>query len=191
MKYAKPITVFTFLLVLLIPVAKAKKHDEVSPAFQTAKTAYVEAADGARLFWGDRKAIEDIQDGLRRWGRYTVVDNAQTADLIFVVRKSQGADDDTRPNLPTPSRQPAGTIIPRVPGPGGDQDPSSVATQTGLELDRLMIYTMNANGKRKGPIWTRETKDGLDPPTLLLLSRLKDAVEQAYPPAPVTANPAP
>jgi hypothetical protein len=195
MNHAKSIAVFALLVVLLPPAATAKKHDEVSPAFQTAKTVYVEAADGdyskPGLFGGDRKAIEDLQEGLRRWGRYTVVDHPEGADLIFAVRKSHGADDDTRLNLPTPSRLPGGTITPRVPGPPGDQDPASTSTQMGPDDDRLMIYTLNANGKRKGPIWTHEMKDGLDAPRLLLLSQLKDAVELAYPPAPVTADPAP
>jgi len=196
MKHWKAMAGFAILIPILTPSAMAKKHDDVSPAFQTSKTVYVEAADGIYskpgLFWGDRKAIEDLEDGLRRWGRYSVVDRPEGADLIFVVRKGHGAEDDSRPNVPTPSRLPGGgTIAPRVPGPPGDQDPMSTATQMGPDDDRLMIFTLNANGKRKGPIWTRELKDGLDAPSLFLLGQLKDAVELAFPPAPVVANPAP
>ena len=193
MKQLKAIAIFAILILFLAPAAKAKKHDDVSPAFQTAKTAYVEADDGIYsepgLFEGDRQAIGDLQNGLRRWGRYTVTDHPEGADLIFVVRKSHPTNENTPTNVPTPSRMPGGTIAPRGAGQGGDQDPMNSAAQMGPEDDRLMVYTMNANGKRKGPIWTREMKDGLDGPSLLLLGQLKDAVELAYPSAPLTASP--
>jgi hypothetical protein len=194
MKHSKAIAILAILIGCLMPAAEAKKHD-ISPAFQSAKTAYVEAADGPDsnpgLFSGDRQAIKDVQDGLRLWGRYTVVDHPEGADLIFLVHKGRasGTSEDSQPNLPTPSRPPGGTMAPRAPGQIGDQDSMSSATEMGSDNDRLMVFTPDAYLKRKNPIWTRESKDGLDAPSRLLLGQLKDAVELAYRPAPPAGTP--
>jgi hypothetical protein len=57
MKHWKAIAIPAILFLSLTPAAKAKKHD-ISPAFQAAKTVYVEAADGSYsnpgLLLGDR-----------------------------------------------------------------------------------------------------------------------------------------
>jgi hypothetical protein len=202
MKHMKAIAILAILILSLIPAAKAKKHD-LSPAFQTAKTVYVEAADGPYsnpgLLSGDRQAMKDLEDGLRRWGRYSVADHPEGADLIFVVRKGRGSgtSEDAQPNLPTPSRTPGGspggtpggTIAPRAPGQLGDQDSVSPATEIGVDDDRLMVFTPDAYLRRKSPIWTREIRDGLNAPSLLLLGQLRDAVELANRPAPLTATP--
>jgi hypothetical protein len=65
----------------------------------------------------------------------------------------------------------------------------SSATEMGSDNDRLMVFTPDAYLKRKNPIWTRESKDGLDAPSRLLLGQLKDAVELAYRPAPPAGTP--
>jgi hypothetical protein len=63
------------------------------------------------------------------------------------------------------------------------------AQQMSAEGDKLMVYTMT-DGKRKGPIWTRELQGGLEGPSLLLVQQLKTAVERAYPPPLTPAKPA-
>jgi hypothetical protein len=211
MKHWNAIAIPAILILSLPPAAKAKKHD-ISPAFQTAKTVYVEAADGSYsnpgLLSADRQAIKDLEDGLRRWGRYSVADHPEGADLIFVVRKGRGSgtsEDAAQPNLPIPSRTPggtsggtpggmsggtsSGTIAPRAPGQMGDQDSISSATEIGVDADRLMVFTPDGYLKRKSPIWTREIRDGLNAPSFLLLGQLRDAVELANRPAPLTATP--
>jgi hypothetical protein len=207
MKHWKAITIPAILILSLTPAAaKAKKHD-ISPAFQTAKTVYVEAADGSDsnpgLLSGDRQAIKDLEDGLRRWGRYSVLDHPEGADLIFVVRKGHGSgtSEDAQPNLPTPSRTsggtpggmpggtPGGTVASRAPGQMGDPDSIGPATEIGVDGDRLMIFTPDGYLKRKSPIWTREIRDGLDAPSFLLLGQFRDAVELANRPAPPPAAP--
>jgi hypothetical protein len=207
MKHWKAIAIPAILFLSLTPAAKAKKHD-ISPAFQTAKTVYVEAADGSYsnpgLLSGDRQAIQDLEQGLRRWGRYSLAEHPEGADLIFVVHKGRGSgtSDAAQPNLPTPARSPAGTpagtpggapggMTPRAPGQIGDQDSVSSANEIGGDVDRLMVFTPDGYIKRKNPIWTREIRDGLDAPSFLLLGQLRDAVELAIRSAPLTANPSP
>jgi hypothetical protein len=184
------------LVAILIPVlgvAQKKKHNDVPEAFETAHAVYVEAADGdyskPGLNDADRRAIEDVQDALKSWGRYTLAVHPEQADLIVVVRKSRGSSADGQSGLPGPPR-PNGVAGPtRVPGQPGDSDTMGAAQQMSAEGDKLMVYAMT-DGKRKGPIWTRELQGGLDGPSVLLVQQLKSAVEKAYPPPLTPAKPA-
>ena len=186
------------LLAILVPafgLAQKKKHNDVPAVFETAHSVYVEAADGdyskPGLSPADRKAIEDVQDAVQAWHRYTLAVHPEQADLILVVRKARtgGADSQTGPS--TTPRVPVGQTPVRAPGQLGDTDSMGPAAQMGAEGDSLLVYTMNADGKRKGPIWTRELPGGLDAPSVMLLQQLKSAVERAYPASPPATNPTP
>jgi len=176
------------LIAILIPamgVAQKKKHNEVPEAFGTAHSIYIEAADGdyskPGLNAADRHAIEDVQDAMKAWGRYTLAVHAEQADLIFVVRKSRGGGVDAQSGLPAAPRSNGAAGPARVPGQPGDSDTLGASAPMGIEGDRLMVYTMT-DGKRKGPVWTRELQGGLEGPSVLLVQQLKGAVERAYPP---------
>jgi hypothetical protein len=125
---------------------------------------------------------------LKSWGRYTLAVHPEQADLIFVVRKSRGSAD-AQSGLPAPQRPNGVAGSTRVPGQPGDSDTMGAAQQMSAEGDKLMVYTMT-DGKRKGPIWTRELQGGLEGPSLLLVQQLKTAVERAYPPPLTPAKPA-
>jgi hypothetical protein len=57
----------------------------------------------------------------------------------------------------------------------------------GAEGDRVRVYTVGANGKLIGPIWTREMQNGLDAPGVIIVQQLRLAVEKTYPsPAPAS-----
>jgi hypothetical protein len=184
------------LTVILIPamgVAQKKKHNEVPEVFGTAHSIYIEAADGdyskPGLNAADRRAIEDVQDALKAWGRYTLAVHPEQADLVFVVRKSRGNGMDAQSGLSGPPR-PNGVAAPaRVPGQPGDSDTLGASAPMAVEGDRIMVYTMT-DGKRKGPVWTRELQGGLEGPSVLLVQQLKGAVERAFPPDLTPAKPA-
>lgn len=184
------------LLAILIPsfaLAEKKKKNDVPEAFSTAHSIYVESADGDYSKPGvsaaDRKAIEDVQDAVQTWHRYSVAVHPEQADLILVVRKAHGSGADPSSGLQTPQRVPIGQTPVKAPGQPGDADGMAPAAQMGAEGDRLQVYTMTPEGKRKGPIWTREMPGGLDGPSVILVAQLKSAVERAYPAAaPAPAN---
>jgi hypothetical protein len=46
----------------------------------------------------------------------------------------------------------------------------------------LRIYSVNPGGRRGALLWSRELKDGLEAPQVLLIKQLKQEVERAYPP---------
>jgi hypothetical protein len=176
------------LLAILIPaiaLAEKKKHNDVPEAFSTAHSVYVESVEGDYAKPGvsapDRKAIEDVQDAVQAWHRYSLAVHAEQADLILVVHKAHGGGVDSPSGLPATQRKPIGQPSARVPGQPGDADGMSPSAPMGVEGDQLQIYTMASDGKRKGPIWTRELQGGLDGPSVMLVVQLKSAVERAYP----------
>ncbi|HUD14907.1 MAG TPA: hypothetical protein VMQ56_14740 [Terracidiphilus sp.] len=187
------------LLAILLPafgLAEKKKHNDVPEAFAAAHSVYVEAEDGDYSKPGvsaaDRKAIEDVQDAVQAWRRYTLAVHPEQADLILVVRKGLSSGGvDSQSGLPTTPRVPNGQTSVRAPGQPGDADSMGPAAQLGAEGDRLLVYSMTADGKRKGPVWTRELQGGLDAPSNLLVQQLKSAVERAYPAPSPAANPTP
>jgi hypothetical protein len=170
-------------------IAKPKKPS-LPEAFETAHTVFVEARNDhditdISLDPDDRNAILDVQDGIQDWGRYTLSRSRRDADLILVVYKGRVVRD--QPNSATP-----GTL--RIPVSHSPiQDPSD-ASQSGTntnspdglreEKDQLWIYTIQSDGKLKGPIWRSEQERGLNGPNLMLLRRLKDEVEKSYPTPP-------
>jgi hypothetical protein len=184
------------LLVALTPLCgngqNKKKHSEVAAAFQSARYVYVEALDGGDFTKPgvrpeDRDAISDTQEALQRWNRYALTIRKDQADLVFMVRKGRfaaalghgGVSEGSGPVPPSP----------QSPGQSPNADSLGVRTEIGPEDDLLQVFTLNADRKLIGPIWTREMKDGLDGPRVLLLQQLKEAVEQAYPNPPPQKKP--
>ena len=191
----------TSVLLLVItgsaPATAKPKKPSVPEPFESAHTVFVEARDDHDItdIWldpDDRKAILNVQDGIQDWGRYTLSRSRRDADLILVVYKGRVVRD------PPSSAAPGSLHLPVGHSP--IQDPSD-ASQSGTntsspdgqtqEKDQLWVYTIESDGKLKGPIWRSELERGLNGPSVLLLRRLKDEVEKAYPSAPAKQQPTP
>jgi hypothetical protein len=176
------------LSVTPLVVAWGKKKPEIPPAFSTAHTVYVEADinDVARPGFSptDRDAIGYVQEALREWNRYQLTTDRKQADLIFVVRKGRAATErDSLSNPAAPSPHQSGMSMPgQNPMQTGGAD-SMGGTAMGPFEDLLQVFTLDPNGKMRGPLWSRQMKDGLNGPSVMLVQVLKSAVEAAYPPA--------
>jgi hypothetical protein len=175
-------------LVSLVIIAEAKPQKTDLPAvFKNAQFAYVEAYAGdalnPNLVPDDREAIYKVEQGLKDWKRYTVVDERDRADLVFQVRKGRIASvtaravvdirsqpHDRNPSQPDPTRSGAST------GTG-----VGVNAEAGPPDDLLSIYIISPSGALDGPIWSQSLKGGLDAPALPLFARIKHEVETAYP----------
>jgi len=196
MKTWKALAVFSVALPLLLSAnAKGKKRAEISSAFANAHYVYIQAVDGdimnPAVYQEDRDAISNVQQAIRDWNRYAITTERSQADLVFVVRKGRlvglqgrgGIGSQTYPGTQDPGQ---------VPQPGTRTTGSvGVGSQVGPEDDFLRVFTLTADGKMNGPLWTREMQDGLDAPAVLLVRQLKEAVEAAYPsqPAPQPSKP--
>jgi hypothetical protein len=190
-----------FALLLAIagsaPATAKPKKPSVPEAFEAAHTVFVEARDAHDItdIWldpDDRNAILDVQDGIQDWGRYTLSRSRRDADLILVVYKGRVVQDQPNSAGPGSLRLPVGHSPPQDPS-DASQSGTNASSPDGLnqEKDRLWVYTRQSDGKLKGPIWRSEQERGLNGPDVLLLRRLKDEVEKAYPIAPAKQQPSP
>ncbi len=185
MKRCLFLLVFAALSLALVAGAKPKKQKATLPAaFDHAQYVHVEAMNGDSLdpdvLPEDRQAIGNVEQGLRDWDRYSIALRRDQADLVFVVRKGRTA-----------------SVIPHVVGLGGHpqdrsgfpQDSSrgdsapgvGVGAEAGPADDMLSIYMVNPSGSLIGPIWSYSLKGGLDMPAQMLLKRIRQEVETAYP----------
>ena len=183
-----------FLLLLAIaasaPAIAKPKKPSVPEAFESARTVFVEARDerditDMALDPDDRSAILDVQDGIQDWGRYTLSRSRRDADLILVVHKGRVMRDQSNTGALGSLRLPAGHSP--MPDPAdASENGTNARSPDGLtqEKDQLWVYTIQPDGKLKGPIWRSEQERGLRGPNVLLLQRLKYEVEKAYPSAP-------
>ena len=194
-----PKTFIAILLLVTIPIlAQDKKRRPYIPEqFATAKSVYVETRDGGidniQLPREDRNAILDAQDAIQDWGRYTLAPARIDADLIFVVYRGKFTRD-------PPNGGPSATQrnAPNSPGHPPVYNPSdaSQSSTTGAipdgptrEKDDLRVYTLDSKGKLQGPLWHSEQENGLQGSNSLLLKRLRDDVEKAYPANPANKQP--
>ena len=191
------------LISLLIAViglvsapAKSKKHASLPEVFESAHTVFVESRDGditdLTLDPEDRTAILDMQDAIQDWGRYSLSRSRRDADLVIVVHKGRVWRDQSNttnpagPHLST-SHTPLQDPTDASQGPGNNGSPDGLTR----EKDQLWVYTIQPDGKLKGPIWNDNQERGLNTSNILLFQRLKLEVEKTYPATPTNKQPNP
>jgi hypothetical protein len=190
-----------FVLLLAItgsaPATAKPKKPSVPEVFETAHTVFVETRNAdditdISLDPDEREAILDVQDGIQDWGRYSLSRSRRDADLILVVYKGRVVRDQPNSGAPGSLHLPVGHSPIQNPSDASQSETNS-SSPDGLtqEKDQLWVYTIQSDGKLKGPIWRSEQESGLNGPNVLLLQRLKDEVEKAYPSAPAKQQPTP
>ena len=204
MRQFRTVVLLSLVLVALSLAHAKSKKQEVSSIFSNAHYVYVQAIDGdimrPGLYPEDRDAISTVQQAVRDWNRYVITTDRNHADLVFIVRKGRLAAAQLHGGVATaagPVSTPPGPQVGPPPNtrgqmPGDQQaDQFGVQTEVGPSDDLFRVFSRTPSGKLSGPIWSREMKDGLDPPSVLLLRQLKDAVEAAYPAQPPAKHPTP
>ena len=199
MKCVKSIAI---LLTVFAPLSLAKnKKKEILPAvFSNARYVYVQGEDGdilkPGLFPEDREAIANVQDAFKDWNRYALTLHRNEADLIVIVRRGRLASAQMHGGVGVgnppmmggsyPGHNPSATGNLGPDGPDRDNGPdrAGVRSEIGPNDDILRVYMLNPQGKLSGPLWSREMKDGLDAPDLMLVRFLKEAVDHDYPQQP-------
>ena len=187
---------FTVLAGSGTATAKSKKPS-LPEAFENAHTVFVETRDARditdlALDPEERNAILDTQDAVEDWGRYSLSRSRRDADLIFVIYKGRLLRDQPNGQTPGALRLPP-THSPIQDPADASQSGTTTNSPDGLtqEKDELRVYTIQSDGKLKGPLWRSELERGLNGPNPLLLRRLKDEVEKSYPAQPAKPQSAP
>jgi len=189
------------LACLLVLFASAKEKDKVVlPAdVLQAQTVLVvimpEAGEPLADPTANRKAREDVEKALMKWGRFRLTTEAYAADLVIAVRKGtqhaitpviRGGPVDTRPVIlePTEGNTRVGAQQGRPPdltrgGNGSDSGPR-MGTETGPSEDIFAVYRGKIEYPLDGsPVWRYMAKDSLSSPGVPAVDEFRKAIAAA------------
>jgi hypothetical protein len=189
-------------LVLAAGMGSAKKKEKVQlPEFiLKAQTVVVlilpDAGEPMNDPFANRKAQEEVEKALMKWGRYRLTQDASTADLVIAVKKGSGqianptingGPVDTRPGTieTTDNQIRIGAQQGRPPnGPeSGDATGTSGRASPGMEVgssdDMFEVFRADIYTGRGAPVWQYVAKDGLKPPSVTAVEQFRKAVEES------------
>ena len=179
------ISISFLLLLLLVPLAdgKNKKKQTLPDYVLNAQTILVvihpDAGEPVTSPMANRTAQEDVERAMMKWGRFKLVMDAETADLVVAVRKGHASGPTVR-NSPVDDGpviyQPSGGDV-RTAGQHGRPDltdPSlGGATDRGPHLSNEIGSAQDAFEIYRGrvqypldsaPVWRYMAKDALSGP---------------------------
>jgi hypothetical protein len=144
---------------------------------------------------GNRRAQEDVERALAKWGRFRIVNEVSAADLIVTVRKGNGRMvNPTIANSPIDNRpvilQPGGDDtrigaqhgqLPGMNQPGMPQDSQPrEQTEIGSSEDTMEIYRGDVDmAIDRSPVWKYSAKDALRPPGVAAVEQFHNAIDQS------------
>jgi hypothetical protein len=190
------------VLALAAGMASAKKKEKVLlPDFVLkAETVVVlilpDTGEPMNDPFANRKAQEEVEKAVMKWGRYRLSQDTSTADLVIAVKKGSskianptinGGPVDTRPGtIETTDNQIRIGVKQGTPpnGPGsGDATSSDGRASPGMEVgssdDRFEVFRAAIYTGHDAPVWQYIAKDGLKPPAVTAVEQFRKAVEEA------------
>jgi hypothetical protein len=193
---------FVLLLLLLLtsPADAKNKKKQVLPDYVLrAQTVLVvvnpDAGEPLANPTANMTAQDNVEKALLKWGRFKLVMDVATADLVVVVRKGY-AGGPVVSNSPADDRpviyQPAGGDI-RVAGQHGTRpalnDPGvhpppdrgpQLSSETGPSEDTLEVYQGDVEYPLDAaPLWRYMAKDALSAPTVAAVEQFHNAVNES------------
>lgn len=192
--------VFSLLMMCcLVAGAKDKKKVLLPDDVLDARTVLVVVDPEAGVAMDDplanRKAQEDVEKALMSWGRFTLVMEASSADLIISVRKGNGKTVEptiggvpinNRPVIFEPTDS-GGRVGGHTGNPQGSGDPSNSQprsptpeVEAGPAQDMFAVF----RGKRDDaldspPVWRYIERDGLRSPSVPAVDAFKKLIAEA------------
>jgi hypothetical protein len=185
------------LLLSCISLAKKKNKQELPNLVLNAQTVLVvihpDAGEPLTNPTANRRARENVEAALAKWGRFRLVTSPQTADLVIAVRKGHApgpaignSPADDRPVIFQPNdgdvrignqqgRQPPVSS----PVPGQNRGPH-INNEIGPSEDTFEVYLGGVQYPLdSGPIWRYMGKDALDVPTVPAVSQFQKAIDES------------
>jgi hypothetical protein len=159
------------MLLFFVPLTLAKDKSQlpklvVNARYVLVTTSFGDEPANPQITPDDRRAVIDVQDAIKKWGRYTVVYRAKEADLILLVRKGGVAEVRPGVRIHAGSNTPNPSVGPNVYADGGDPQ------------DMIAVYD-GPHGVDSPPLWRGRQTDGLVPPEMRLVQELRTKVEAA------------
>jgi hypothetical protein len=198
-------TILFFIVLALVPLTSAKdKKKQVLPNYMLrAQTVAVvirpEAGEPLTSPAANRTAQINVMNAMAKWGRFRLVSDAQTADLIVAVQKGH-ANGPTIRNSPVDSQPiildggvspadggipPAGVHgrSPDVTNPGMGRPSSkapNISNEAGTSEDSFEVYMGGVDYPLDAPpVWRYVAKDALNSPQVTAVQQFRNAVNES------------
>jgi hypothetical protein len=189
-----------FLLSTLLGIAGVKQKDQLPAYVLKAHSVVViidpDAGMSVTSPLANKKAQEDVEQALMKWGRLSLVLDPQSADLVIVIRK--GAGKVVQPTIggtPTNDRpvivQQTDNSI-RIAGqkgraPGSPQQPLPQDTNPAPQVevaqpdDMFSVYEGHGDGAidQRPVAWRYVSKNALHSPDIPAVAEFRKAIESA------------
>jgi hypothetical protein len=172
--------VYLFLLLLLVPQINAKNKkkqllpDYVLRAERVLVVIHPDASEGVTNPMANRTARDEVERAITKWGRFNLVMDAQTADLIIAVRKGNKSG-------PVISHSPADDR-PVILQPGIGDARVGQPQQPGRPPDLTEPFPGGGGGEYPldtAPVWRYIAKGSLDSPQVAAVEQFRKAIEES------------
>jgi hypothetical protein len=193
--------VFLFLLLLLVPQIDAKNKkkqllpDDVLKAQRVLVVIHPDASEALTNPMANRTAQDEVERAITKWGRFNLVADAQTADLIIAVRKGNKSGPiighspaDDRPVIFQPGIGDARVgqqqgrppdLTEPFPGGSGNRGPQ-LGSQIGSSEDTFEVYRGGGEYPLDtSPVWRYIAKDALNAPQVAAVEQFRKAIEES------------
>jgi hypothetical protein len=192
-----PFVVLLLSLLLVVQTdAKNKNKQQLPDYVLQAQTVLVvvhpDASEPMTNLLANREAQNEVESAMRKWGRFNLVLDSQTADLVIAIRKGSKSGpsvvhspvDRTTIGGGSPvgaqrgsSRPPDVTSV--DPGGLGDSGPQ-IGSQIASSEDTFEVYRGEVDSPLDAsPVWRYVAKDALNPPQLAAVGQFRQAVEES------------
>lgn len=194
-------SIFFLALLLLAPLAIAKnKKKQVLPDYVLkAQTVLVvihpDAGEPLANPTANRTAQDTVEKAMMKWGRFHLVMDAQTADLVVVVRKGRRGGpmvSNSPADNPPVIYQPSGRDI-RIagqhgrppdltdPGLGGSADRGPhISNEIGPSEDTFEVYRGGVEYPLDAsPVWRYMAKDALNGPQVSAVEEFRKTIAES------------
>jgi hypothetical protein len=193
--------VYLFLLLLLVPQIDAKNKkkqllpDDVLKAQRVLVVIHPDASEALTNPMANRTAQGEVERAITKWGRFNLVMDAQTADLIIAVRKGNKSGPiighspaDDRPVIFQPGIGDARVgqqqgrppdLTEPFPGGSGNRGPQ-LGSQIGSSEDTFEVYRGGGEYPLDtSPVWRYIAKDALNAPQVAAVEQFRKAIEES------------
>jgi len=194
-------TIFFLVVLGVTPLTHAKnKNKQVLPDYAlNAQTVLVvilpEAGEPLTSPTANRTAQDNVEKALMKWGRFRLVREAQTADLVIAVRKGHASGptiinspNDSRPVIVQPTDgdirvggqqgRPPDLSNPGLAGPA-DRGPR-IGGDMGTPEDTFGVYRGGVEYPLDAaPVWRYIAKDALNGPQVIAVERFRKVLDES------------
>jgi hypothetical protein len=190
-----------FLLLLLVPQSNAKNKkkqllpDDVLRARKVLVVVHPDASEAVTSPTANRDAMDEVERAIMKWGRFELVMEAQSADLVIAVRKGNPSGPvishspvDDRPVVFQPGigdarvgaqqGRPPDLTNP-MPGGMGNSGPQ-LGSQIGSSEDTLEVFRGGLEYPLDAPaVWRYTAKNALNAPQDAAVEQFRKAIDES------------